>query len=301
MKILPSTNRYLRLTKYLVGMMLDSCLYFDHLLSKRDSLIEINYPARFIPSSHDRLIVFARFSNSDELLSNEWDLLNLLSKKNSHIIVVSNSPINSGDIARLTDVPHLGVIIRRNIGRDFGAYKDVLKSGILLDRYDSLLFINNSMHWDCQKLDLILDSKIDRHNCDILGLTDSFQRSYHLQSYFIYFNGPKWHKFLEDESNIWKNWHFKRSIVEYGERGLSKRALKCGLNLDAIYPYSELVVQSKDLDYLSCFQEKRINLNPTQHFWETLKTNSFPGVKISLLNSNPARLPRTPDDPRSLS
>jgi hypothetical protein len=119
------------------------------------------------------------------------------------------------------------------------------------------------MVWDCEKLGQILQLQVNLMDGDLIGLTDSFQRSYHLQSYFLYFKGDKWQEFISREILNWRNWHFKRSIVEYGERGLSKRASKYGLKLEAVFSYSKLSDDSEEIDYLQNLKKLQINLNPT--------------------------------------
>ena len=82
-----------------------------------------------------------------------------------------------------------GLIIRRNIGRDFGAWKDSiawlrqidvfnnLKELYLLN--DSVIIISSSLGESRLQTDLI-----DNQKADLIGLTESWQGGYHLQSYF---------------------------------------------------------------------------------------------------------------------
>ena len=227
--------------------------------------------------------------------------MNLFAASDNEVIVVTNSRIDENEVKRLVEQLNNVVITRKNRGRDFGAFRDGLLTREISDTYLSLLLINNSMLWDIAKLEKILDSDLTSVDNDMTGLTDSNQRSHHLQSYFLYFHGEKWQTFLTNEISHWKNWHFKRSIVHFGERGLSRRAVISGLQIGAIFPYSKLLESAVHLDYLSQLIESGVNLNPTQHFWELLIAKSFPGVKISLLDTNPARLPKVPNDPRSTS
>jgi hypothetical protein len=301
MKIKPSSNRVIRTLKSVTGGALDRFLLLDHLVSSSKSqILRVELPAlRAEKSKH--LTIYARFADSPHLSKNEWALLNMFTGSGHDAIVVTNSRINESEVQRLVEELKITVITRKNRGRDFGAFRDALLLQGIDERYSSLLLVNNSMLWDCEKLKNILETDLTGMESDIIGLTDSFQRSYHLQSYFLFFHGDKWENFLSAEIFNWKNWHFKRSIVHFGERALSKRAVTSGLKIGAVFSYSKLLESAFQLNYLDHLIQSEVNLNPTQHFWELLIANSFPGIKISLLDSNPARLPKVPNDPRTTS
>lgn len=294
----PSTNSFSRLTRAFVGSLFDRFLLLDNLIAGNVSQVSSIYNPDSAKKTSKNLIIFSRYSKVNALSSNELDLVEVLSKRDAELILVSNSPLNENDVKTLSKRFSLKILIRKNIGRDFGAYRDALKHQLELAQYSNLILLNNSIFWDCGKLEVVLDSLEIENKGDIFGLTESLQRTYHLQSYFLYFRGLNWPNFIGSEINYWKNWIFKRSIVEFGERGFSKRAIKSGMILEAVYPYPKLVKQSLDIDYLRDVHRLKLHLNPTQHYWEALARNSFPGVKLSLLDVNPAGLPKVPRDPR---
>lgn len=298
-QIKPSRNPILRFLRSLGGLLIDRLLIVDHLLSTDKIQIEEMYQSRVSDCESTNLTIFARYSNQGSLSANEWDTLRFLSKRDCKLVLVSNSKLDEIEISKLLEELHLLIIVRKNIGRDFGAFRDALKTVKPLGRYSSLLLLNNSVYWDVSKLHQFFQESSRFFKADIVGLTDSFQKSHHLQSYFLFFRGDNWKSFLNQELRHWKNWRFKRSVVEFGERGLSKRALKFDLILKSMYSYSDLIVDSADIDYLSNLIRLGVKLNPTQHLWETLHKHNFPGVKISLLDSNPANLPKIPFDPRN--
>ena len=78
------------------------------------------------------------------------------------------------------------VIWRRNLGYDFGAYKDGIAHLGDLDGCDRLLLMNDSVYGPFRPLDAILDA-VSPSQLDFWGITDSWDRHYHLQSYFILF------------------------------------------------------------------------------------------------------------------
>jgi hypothetical protein len=298
-KIKPSPHRAIRLFRSATGDLLDGFLLVDNLFSSSKSqILTIELPSALSRKSK-HLVIYARYGDTPHLSTNEWLLLNMFAESENEIVVVSNSSIDEDEVKKLVEQLEIVVITRKNRGRDFAAFRDAILFREIEDKYSSLLLINNSVLWDCEKLKNIMEAGLMNLETDMIGLTDSFQRTYHLQSYFLYFHGHKWQSFLSNEVSSWKNWHFKRSIVHFGERGLSKRAVKRGLKIGAIFPYSMLLKNASRLDYLDQLIKSEVKLNPTQHFWELLFADSFPGFKISLLETNPARIPRVPKDPRT--
>ena len=139
-----------------------------------------------------------------------------------------------------------GLIIRRNIGRDFGAWKDSiawlrqidvfnnLKELYLLN--DSVIIISSSLGESRLQTDLI-----DNQKSDLIGLTESWQGGYHLQSYFLKFNQSA----LQSEIflKFWQSYALVNSrtySINYGEIGLSHYFIKNGFVLKCLYPFSEL-------------------------------------------------------------
>ena len=77
------------------------------------------------------------------------------------------------------------VLVRRNVGYDFGAWRDALER-FALPRADteSLLLVNDSVYGPLGRIEEVL-ARIDFRQAELWGLTESWQSRYHLQSFFL--------------------------------------------------------------------------------------------------------------------
>ena len=81
-----------------------------------------------------------------------------------------------------------GVLVRRNVGYDFGAWREGFEQ-LALPRPDTtmVLMANDSVYGPVRPLDALL-SRIDFGAADVWGCTESWQSRYHLQSYLMAFS-----------------------------------------------------------------------------------------------------------------
>src|SRR5262249_12637577 len=110
--------------------------------------------------------------------------LRQLAVANFRITFVSNAPkLNKDGLSAV--LPHCRLaIIRRNVGFDFGAYKDGITSIGDIVACDRLLLMNDSVYGPFWPISEFLD-KADPANADFWGITDSWDTHYHVQSYFL--------------------------------------------------------------------------------------------------------------------
>lgn len=223
-------------------------------------------------------------------------------------VVVSNAPVlGEGALADLA--PRAAAILRRrNVGLDFGAWKDGLLE-LDLARVETLLLANDSVYGPLRPLGEVL-AAMPPAEADVWGVTDTWDRQYHLQSYFLLFHA----RALRSAAftGFWEWLPFvgsKAWAIENGEIGLSQRLLSAGLRLRALCPYQELVDQvSRDVLERAALEaaegplrarladlygaiERGDALNPTHSFWEPLVRGRCPFLKSALLRENPIRVP----------
>jgi len=239
-------------------------------------------------------------------------LLRALDQAGFTTVIVSNSP--KLDPASLQSIlPLCGrVLQRKNIGYDFGAWRDGILQTAEIAGAEQLLILNDSIFGPLQDLSGIIDRcRFDR--TDVWGMTDSYDGKYHLQSFFILFGA----KALRSAA-FTKFWHgmryvsSKRVVIFKYEIGLSQALLKAGLKLKALYPYRQLseAVMNRAManqgngqsefhpllgDYFQHLLEG-VNagrpFNPTHYFWNYLILElRFPFVKRELLEKNPVGVP----------
>jgi len=237
--------------------------------------------------------------------------LERLCEANFRIFLVSNAPyLNPEAIAALTPLC-AKIIRRRNVGYDFGAYKEAILS--IPDRGDlaRLLVTNDSVYGPLQPLETCL-SAMSPDKADVWGLTDSYGIRYHLQSYFLLFHRAA----LRHESfaRFWKELPFvsaKWWAIYYGEVALTQRLACADLRVKSLLPYEAVVsmfrallrqsnaltradIPAKHKEYLENLLnagDGGIPLNPMHFFWEVLIGRmGCAFIKRDLLETNPAQI-----------
>ena len=210
------------------------------------------------------------------------------------------------------------VIIRRNVGYDFGAIRETLQLvGLPRHNTQRLLIANDSVYGPLSSLQPLID-RADFAEADVWGATESWQHRYHLQSYFLIVSSKAmahsaWTSFWQDvRPNSSKRW-----VVNHYEIGLTQRLLNAGLRCKSLWPYNELVDQvikepsdnqselaSRDpmvlMRQVACLRLRtaiahRVPLNPTADLWRQLLQSDFPFLKIELLKRNPTGVPDITD------
>jgi lipopolysaccharide biosynthesis protein len=227
------------------------------------------------------------------------------------IVFVSNSErLNPHSVSALQPLCAM-ILCRKNIGYDFGAYKDALSLIDDLTAFDTLILANDSVYGPLQDLAPILARCDD--SAAIWGITDSWSKRYHLQSYFLLFRSealasPSMRAFWASVRHV----QSKRWVITRYEIGLTQHMLRAGLRCAALYPYraavaaltsgvlDEGLLERKDLSELhrrylgEIFSavERGTPLNVMHHFWDHLIIRMrCPFVKRELLQRNPAGIP----------
>jgi hypothetical protein len=210
------------------------------------------------------------------------------------------------------------LLIRENLGRDFGAWKDgvsFLRNENLFESCDSIYLINDSfliVSSDLSETPLV-NKFIQRQDVDFLGITESWQQSYHLQSYCLKLNRPILQsKFFE---HYWSNYLLINSrlySIENGEILFSQSILSEGFSVDVVYPTSFLVsndnlqklsdlleslnLPKSALDELcneifdEIFKIDFTEINPSHRLWTLLLIAKCPIFKRDLIEKNPENL-----------
>jgi lipopolysaccharide biosynthesis protein len=205
------------------------------------------------------------------------------------------------------------ILIRRNIGYDFGAMRDGIEFANLPQAdTEMLLIVNDSVYGPLGDMKPMLDA-IDFERADVWGATESYQNRYHLQSFFIAvgrraLESKGWKAFWQSvrpvKAKLWV-------ILNY-EIGMTRAMLKQGLRCASVYPYKDLLTLidptplaklSRDtpddtdpfvinrkthLSRLLYSASHRMPMNPTAELWRQLMIQRFPFMKRELLRDNPA-------------
>ncbi len=211
------------------------------------------------------------------------------------------------------------IFVRRNIGYDFGAWRDVIET-LHLPAADTeeLIILNDSMYGPIRPLGPML-ARLNYAEADIWGLTDSWQHRYHLQSFFLAFGGKALHSAAF--AKFWReilSAPFKSFIIREYEIGLTQQMLKAGLRCKALWGYDELLnevtnqhildnmaraersrsgradpilkARKLQIDRIRGASVKHVAMNPTADLWRQLLLGGFPFIKRELLRTNPSQV-----------
>ncbi|MDE1896284.1 MAG: lipopolysaccharide biosynthesis protein [Rhodospirillales bacterium] len=234
------------------------------------------------------------------------------------VVFVTNSEKLTPDALEKVKALCAAVLVRRNIGYDFGAWADALHH-LGLPRADTqeIIFANDSVFGPLLPLGDVL-RRLNYEKSDIWGLTESWQVRYHLQSFFLAF-GPKALR-AEAFAKFWNAVRpvpAKAYIVHKYEVGITQAMMMGGLSCNALWPYEALLrmVDKAELDKLVEADAtelgrndpvqitrklqilrirdgaaQRVPLNPTSDLWRQLLLTGFPFIKRELLRDNPSKV-----------
>lgn len=251
--------------------------------------------------------VFAHFDSKGEVHEYVFHAVEQLKQAGFSVHFVSSAPRLSGPaIARLVR-SCAKVHRRKNVGHDFGAYKDGILS---LDRPTTLILLNDSVYGPLVPISELV-AKASPEEADVWGACDSWDIRYHLQSFFLVFHkralmSDAFAQFWEELPYV----SYREWVIHRGEVGLTQKLLASGLTCRALFPY-ECIIEKFKKRTISLIKEGALSrihgafvarvldaiegggpLNPTHYFWDLLITDmGFPFVKRDLLQRNPIAVP----------
>ena len=275
----------------------------------------LRWPEGEIPLG-PRVCVFVHWDRAGEVRPHVLHHVRSLAAAGLSVLFVSNSgKLRPAGIEALKLVC-AGILVRRNIGYDFGAWREGFEA-LGLPRANTVLvaMANDSVYGPLRSLHELF-ATIDFDAADVWGCTDTWQSRYHLQSYLMVFSpkvvaSPAWQNFWAGVRPTWsKTW-----LIRLYEIGLTQSLLKAGFSVRAIWPYKALIADV-DLNLLAEPSEDGPNmadpivqarrkhvlrlreavadrkpLNPTSDLWRQLLLARFPFIKRELLRDNPSHVP----------
>lgn len=287
--------------------------YLEAQMFRRQTWVVQRWSGHGDLATANRIAIFVHYDRHGQVADYVRYYLEQLAAAGYGILFVSNSPTLTP--AALADLRgRCGLILRRrNLGYDFGAYRDALREIPAPGRLDSLILANDSVYGPFHPLAELL-ARADPQRADIWGINDSYDRYYHVQSYFLVLHRPAltsarlqafWDQILYVRS--------KDFVVHFYEVGFSRAALQAGLRLKALCPYRELAAASIAAlrrlplatpeeraklyhgDYLRLVHDQLvagIPVNPSHLFWDQMLIRYHcPFLKRELLTLNPAAVP----------
>jgi lipopolysaccharide biosynthesis protein len=197
--------------------------------------------------------------------------LNELRAAGFSVVTVSNSGHLMPEAKAALQAVCAAILVRRNSGRDFAAWREALER-LQLPRPATtrLLLVNDSVLGPLAPLAPLLSRMDD--TADVWGMTDSDELAWHLQSYFLLVNrpvldSPGWRRFWRGVRPM----PSKLLIVMRYEIGLSRCLVRAGFRLKALFPHRSVGVPD--------------GKNPTLAAWQALRADGFPFVKRQAVGS----------------
>jgi lipopolysaccharide biosynthesis protein len=239
-------------------------------------LVAFNYS----PTSN-RICLFAHFNTQGQIDPVVVHYLEAIKKEGLDIVIITTSPnLLEEAVESVREVCH-AIIHRENTDFDFGSWKCGLNT-LELTTYDELLLANDSVFGPIYSLNKLFE-RVDSSKAALIGLTDSWEFQYHLQSYFLYFKKEVFKS--EAFANFWKQdtlFTNKWDIITRFELTLTNYFRNEGYTAEPLYAYSELKQKFIESGY------PYTGDNPSIDMWEVLLRDfDYPFLKRELLIVNP--------------
>jgi hypothetical protein len=198
--------------------------------------------------------------------------------------------------------------IRKNSGRDLGAYRDIfvfLKNQKKLHG-NQIYFMNNSVIWFPEMIQSYFEELVGLE-ADVVAASVSNQYVEHIQTYLFGAGTESGVLAIQNWLFSVKNWRLKRTIVARGEletNGILTSDLRVVtfpsdslVKVNALKKLFHVSTAFKNQASLGTLQRLQRNqdfafagipVNPSHSFWLENLEAGFPGIKIDLVKNNPS-------------
>lgn len=217
--------------------------------------------------------LFVSFADQPTLKAHVTEHLTHLLAANIQVVLILNTSLTTDDVVieEYLRTCLSGVLIRENLGFDFGAWSHALSlCNDDLSNWKRLYLINDSIFGplDADNFARMIQ-RVHNSTSAVIGLTECQMPRRHLQSYFLVFNTEALHSeaFKSFFSRV-MNWPSKFQVIEMHEVRLTSCMEAVGLRCESLFP-------SLSTDPLSS--------DDTSLRWEKLVFFGFPYLKTRVL------------------
>lgn len=236
-----------------------------------------------------RLCLFAHFDPDGRIDPYVLAHMSHLKECGFDVVLSSTSPVlDATDLECARRICRL-VILRSNMGLDFVSWKVAMDKLGDAATYDRLLLTNDSIFGPFHSLSPLF-SRMEEAPELVCGLTDNWEKHYHLQSFFLYFKKPIIEaKFFHTFWHDMRLYFDKEKIIEQFEVGLSRLLIRNRVQLKAIYSYYDVrevcLAQGQEFQFAAMIRSQPCNA--TIFMWDILlKDFDFPFLKTEILKWN---------------
>jgi hypothetical protein len=294
--------------------------------------IAVSLPAGLLRSPHqvleqwiapdrplgETVALFVHFDAAGQVAPAARDFIVSLAEAGLDVVFVTNSERIEDEAKAFLRFHCAAILIRRNIGYDFGAWRDALDTlGLPRAETRAIFLVNDSVYGPLADLKPLL-AAVDFEQADVWGATESWQHRYHLQSFFLgcgegVIRGRAWRDFWRSVRPVpCKDW-----IIRHCEIGFTSAMARGGARGAAIFPSASLLDEREierlerviDEDHVWRGENRRVRaeahhashilrgarrrtnaLNPSVDLWRQLIQAGYPFLKRELLLRNPTRV-----------
>lgn len=243
----------------------------DRLVVERESLSRVD---------SESVAVLAHFSTGAVVSRSFNALIQAFLEHGFRVVVVSAADVDGQLEFDEAVMDHITVLRKPNLGYDFGSWALGLNWDPSIKSRGLVVLANDSMVGPFASMDLIFD-RVQESGADVVGMTETTQFVYHLQSYFVaYRRGVLADPVL---SRFWMSVRHepeKTRVIWQNEIGLSRLLWQEGYAMSAVFTARSVLPQGQ---------------NPTILSWRALLQLGFPFVKRELL-----RNPRVAPDAKAV-
>jgi lipopolysaccharide biosynthesis protein len=234
----------------------------------------------------ENICYFSSFDRDSIVSDYIFYYLRQLRESGFDIVFISTSPSMSQlDLKRLQEIVAF-VVHRANLGYDFYSWKIGMMVRPPAEKTQRVLLANDSVFGPVFPIDSFL-SRMQDCDLDMVGITDSWWISYHVQSYFLYFSQKVVESgFLQRFFNDVRVLSSKTDIINQYEIGISKKLARERFTIGALVEYIRLY--QDNYTNTSTISQDYVR-DATVFFWKELLTQKkSPFIKKSIWKVLPA-------------
>lgn len=237
----------------------------------------------------NRLVLFAHWDADAEVKPYVLAHLAALRALGGRIEFVSNCPLAPAEVEKVRPLAD-GVLLRPNVGYDFGMWRDALSRADLA-AVDQLVLTNSSVLGPFFPLAPVFE-RMERSGLDFWSMTESWEHAHHLQSWFLVMGpavarSPALARFFE----ALLPWRSKQQTIFSCEVALSAWLWESGFRGGAAFP-----PESQPRAWLADLLVRRTlpwayrrRKDPTLYYPDRLWRAGMPYLKVMLFRRRPLR------------
>ena len=145
--ILTERSLYRKISTQALQGVRNLCFYLDSLVSEKNTHSMIIRTIKGAEQIKDKVCVFSHFDRRGHIWPHTRDYIDALIEEGFAVVFVSNSASLNSDSEAFATSRSAAIILRRNKGYDFGAYRDgLLHLGEGVHGLKCLIFANDSVY-----------------------------------------------------------------------------------------------------------------------------------------------------------